>query len=111
MSISGNGKKRSARHSHTNVRHESSFQRHFDVLAHRPRFAVCLMDIRGTDKEGLNDKGLWKIVETQKRMLITADKGFANYRDEPHHGIIYCALATAKSEENSFGGITDFYCI
>jgi predicted nuclease of predicted toxin-antitoxin system len=47
-----------------------------------------VMDIRGTDKEGLDDKGIWQIVEKQKRMLITTDKGFSNYRDEPHHGII-----------------------
>ena len=51
-----------------------------------------VMDIRGTDKEGLNDKGIWQIVEKQKRMLITTDKGFANYRDEPHHGIIIVRL-------------------
>ena len=31
-------------------------------------------------------------MEDQKRLLITTDKGFASYRDEPHHGIIIVRL-------------------
>ncbi|MBI4691809.1 MAG: DUF5615 family PIN-like protein [Nitrospirae bacterium] len=41
-----------------------------------------VMDIRGTDLEGTDDKELWKIVLKEKRLLITTDKGFVRNRHE-----------------------------
>jgi predicted nuclease of predicted toxin-antitoxin system len=35
-----------------------------------------VMDILGTEREGISDKELWKIVQKEKRLLITTDKGF-----------------------------------
>ena len=33
-----------------------------------------VMDIRGTDLEGIDDEELWKIVLKEKRLLISTDK-------------------------------------
>ncbi len=41
-----------------------------------------VMDIRGTNLEGIDDEELWKIVQKEKRLLITTDKGFARSRRE-----------------------------
>jgi predicted nuclease of predicted toxin-antitoxin system len=51
-----------------------------------------VMDIRGTEKEGLNDYGIWEIVQKEKRLLITTDKGFAIRRDVKHNGILIVRL-------------------
>ena len=51
-----------------------------------------VLDIRGTDKEGLSDESIWELVIDQKRMIITTDKGFSQYRDELHEGIIIIRL-------------------
>jgi hypothetical protein len=50
----------------------------------------------------VDNKGIWQIVEKQKRMLITTDKGFANYRDEPHHGIIIVRLRQPNRKKIHF---------
>jgi predicted nuclease of predicted toxin-antitoxin system len=51
-----------------------------------------VMDIRGTEHEGIIDKELWKIVQKEKRLLITTDKGFVLTRYEKHHGILIIRL-------------------
>jgi predicted nuclease of predicted toxin-antitoxin system len=51
-----------------------------------------VLDIRGTEMEGLSDDGIWEIVQKEKRLLITTDKGFANHRDDNHQGIIIVRL-------------------
>lgn len=51
-----------------------------------------VMDIRGTEHEGIIDKELWKIVQKEKRLLITTDKGFVLNRYEKHHGILIIRL-------------------
>jgi uncharacterized protein with PIN domain len=51
-----------------------------------------VMDIRGTNLEGIDDEDLWKIVQKEKRLLITTDKGFARNRHEKHHGILIIRL-------------------
>ena len=51
-----------------------------------------VMDIRGTEREGITDKELWKIVQKEKRLLITTDKGFAKNRYEKHHGLLIVRL-------------------
>ncbi len=51
-----------------------------------------VMDIRGTEKEGLSDSGIWEIVQKEKRLLITTDKGFSSRRDVKHNGILIVRL-------------------
>ena len=44
---------------------------------------------------GLPDERLWPIVQQEQRMLLTADKGFANARDYPpgsHAGVVLFRL-------------------
>jgi predicted nuclease of predicted toxin-antitoxin system len=49
-------------------------------------------DIRGTEYEGAADDVLWDMVQQERRLLITTDKGFARYRDESHCGILIVRL-------------------
>jgi uncharacterized protein with PIN domain len=51
-----------------------------------------VMDIRGTELEGISDKELLDIVLKEKRLLITTDKGFMQNRYEKHHGILIVRL-------------------
>ena len=48
--------------------------------------------IRGTDKEGISDDEVWKIVQKEQRLLITTDKGFAQKRHEKNNGILIVKL-------------------
>lgn len=49
-------------------------------------------DIRGTPDEGMADEDLWKLIQQEKRLLITTDKGFACHRNESHYGILIVRL-------------------
>ena len=49
-------------------------------------------DIRGSSEQGMPDEQLWLKVQEEKRLLITTDKGFSNYRNEGHHGILIVRL-------------------
>lgn len=51
-----------------------------------------VLDIRGTPDEGMEDVFLWNLVKSEERLLITTDKGFAQYRNEPHYGILIIRL-------------------
>ncbi len=51
-----------------------------------------VLDIRGTEDEGMLDDILWQRVQRERRVLITTDKGFAQYRDQLHHGILIVRL-------------------
>jgi predicted nuclease of predicted toxin-antitoxin system len=51
-----------------------------------------IMDIRGTEKEGIDDQEIWEITQQQNRLVITTDKGFSNQRDSKHSGIIIVCL-------------------
>ena len=51
-----------------------------------------VMDIRGTELEGISDEELLDIVLKEKRLLITTDKGFMQNRYEKHHGILIVRL-------------------
>lgn len=51
-----------------------------------------VLDIRGTDDQGLPDQQLWQKAVEQERLLITTDKGFAEHRDERHYGILIIRL-------------------
>jgi predicted nuclease of predicted toxin-antitoxin system len=49
-------------------------------------------DIRGTDEQGLADAGLWDVAVRERRLLITTDKGFTEYRAASHSGILIVRL-------------------
>jgi predicted nuclease of predicted toxin-antitoxin system len=49
-------------------------------------------DIRGTAAQGLADEDLWNIAVAEQRILVTTDKGFTEYRETPHHGILIIRL-------------------
>lgn len=51
-----------------------------------------VLDIRGTSEQGLTDNLLWEKVQRESCLLITTDKGFANYRAEPHYGVLIVRL-------------------
>lgn len=51
-----------------------------------------VLDLRGTPDEGAPDDVLWDRVQREGRLLITTDKGFTEYRGEPHHGILIVRL-------------------
>ena len=51
-----------------------------------------IIDIRGTQEQGITDEVLWQRVQKEKCLLITTDKGFATYRDEAHYGILIVRL-------------------
>jgi len=49
-------------------------------------------DIRGTPDEGMSDEKLWGMIQRENRLLITTDKGFSEYRNESHNGILIVRL-------------------
>ncbi len=49
-------------------------------------------DIRGTADQGITDEDIWQIAQTQRRLLVTTDKGFASHRNEVHSGILIIRL-------------------
>jgi len=49
-------------------------------------------DIRGTTHQGLADPDLWDVVPNEQRLLISTDKGFTQYREVSHHGILIVRL-------------------
>lgn len=49
-------------------------------------------DIRGTPDEGMPDELLWQMALSEKRILITTDKGFSQYRNDSHHGLLIVRL-------------------
>ena len=51
-----------------------------------------VLDIRGTEKKSMADDALWEMVQQEKRLFITTDKGFAQHRNELHHGALIVCL-------------------
>ena len=51
-----------------------------------------VLDIRGTERQGMFDDELWPLAQTEQRMLVTTDKGFSEHRDEQHCGILVVRL-------------------
>lgn len=49
-------------------------------------------DLRGTCDQGLSDDLLWEVAVSEKRLLITTDKGFARIRSERHPGVLVIRL-------------------
>jgi predicted nuclease of predicted toxin-antitoxin system len=56
------------------------------------RLGHDVLDIRGTADQGMEDDVLWTRLMNEGRLLITTDKGFAQHRQEPHHGILIVRL-------------------
>ena len=40
-----------------------------------------VLDIRGTERQGMFDDELWPLAQTEHRALVTADKGCSEHRD------------------------------
>ncbi|NUM55802.1 MAG: DUF5615 family PIN-like protein [Candidatus Hydrogenedentes bacterium] len=51
-----------------------------------------VLDIRGTEREGLPDTALWALAQGETRTLITTDKGFSQYRQSAHYGVLIVRL-------------------
>jgi predicted nuclease of predicted toxin-antitoxin system len=51
-----------------------------------------VLDIRGTERQGMFDDELWPFAQVEKRTLVTTDKGFSEHRDEKHYGILVVRL-------------------
>jgi predicted nuclease of predicted toxin-antitoxin system len=51
-----------------------------------------ILDIRGTERQGMHDDDLWLLAQAEKRLFVTTDKGFSEHRDEPHGGILVVRL-------------------
>jgi predicted nuclease of predicted toxin-antitoxin system len=51
-----------------------------------------VLDIRGTKNEGMKNSNLWKLIQKEHRFFITTDKGFTEYRDTNHYGILIICL-------------------
>src|ERR1043166_6130746 len=56
------------------------------------REAMNVLDIRGTERQGMFDDELWPLAQNEQRMLITTDKGFSEHRDETHYGVLIVRL-------------------
>lgn len=51
-----------------------------------------VLDIRGTNDEGISDELLLKRACEEGRLLITTDRDFASFRDREHYGILIITL-------------------
>ncbi|HWN94795.1 MAG TPA: DUF5615 family PIN-like protein [Methylomirabilota bacterium] len=51
-----------------------------------------VLDIRGTARQGMLDDELWPFAQTERRMLVTTDKGFVEHRGEKHFGLLVVRL-------------------
>ena len=51
-----------------------------------------VLDIRGTERQGMFDDELWPLAQTEQRMLVTTDKGFSEHRNEQHYGLLIVRL-------------------
>jgi len=49
-------------------------------------------DIRGSRLEGISDEGIWGLAQKESRVLITTDKGFMQYRNHKHDGVLIIRL-------------------
>ena len=57
-----------------------------------------VLDIRGTPKQGLLDDELWALAQTERRTVVTTDKGFSEHRDDQHQGILIVRLRQPNEE-------------
>lgn len=55
-----------------------------------------IVDIRSTDKEGLDDRTIFELSQKHKAIFLTTDRDFFHtipYMFESHHGVIVVALS------------------
>jgi len=74
--------------------------RHWDVL-----------DIRGTAEEGMADDSFWRVVQSEERLFIPTDKGFTQYRNASHYGVLIVNLKHPNSRKihiRVFQALTQF---
>jgi predicted nuclease of predicted toxin-antitoxin system len=55
-----------------------------------------VLDIRGTPREGMKDELLWKLAQSEKRLLISTDRHFLRYWNVSHSGALVVLLKQAK---------------
>lgn len=58
-----------------------------------------VLDIRGTVNQGIADDVLWAMIRRDNRLLITTDKGFVQYRDKQHEGILVIRLRQPNADK------------
>ena|SRR5437867_1407097 len=58
-----------------------------------------MLDVRGTDEQGMPDELLWAKLQTEDRLLITTDKGFVQHRNEPHFGVLVVRLRQPNEQK------------
>ncbi len=51
-----------------------------------------VLDVRDSTVKGSEDEVLWTIAQHDGRLIVTTDKDFAQYRNEPHFGILIVRL-------------------
>jgi predicted nuclease of predicted toxin-antitoxin system len=51
-----------------------------------------VLDIRGTNEQGMEDPGVWGAALAGNRILITTDRGFSQYRGPGHPGMLIVRL-------------------
>lgn len=51
-----------------------------------------VLSLHSSEYKGLSDTELWAIAQREKRLLITTDKGFAQYRGAHHYGVLIIRL-------------------
>jgi len=57
-----------------------------------------VLDIRGTPQQGLFDDASWNLAQSERRVLVTTDKGFSEHRGEVHWGILVIRLRQPNEE-------------
>jgi len=57
-----------------------------------------LIDLRGTEFEGIDDERLWAMTQQERCLLVTTDKGFTRYRQARHFGILIVLLSRANRD-------------
>ena len=62
-----------------------------------------VLDIRGTERQGMFDNDLWALAQSEQRTLVTTDKGFSTHRDDPHHGLLVVRLDSNPNRGVPFG--------
>ncbi len=50
-------------------------------------------DVRRTPQQGLEDSELWELAQREKRLFVTTDRGFLQYRNSAHSGLLVVLLS------------------
>ncbi|MGI9034642.1 MAG: DUF5615 family PIN-like protein [Pyrinomonadaceae bacterium] len=69
------------------------------TVAELKNFGHDVLDVRGTINQGVSDETLWQMIQQERRLLITTDKGFLQYRSESHAGILIVRLRQPNAQK------------